>query len=114
MDALFIELPAFERYRAEYLSDDDFKALQQLLLKDPYCGDVIQHTGGLRKLRFADPRRHKGKRGGIRIIYYWYPALSHFLLFTLYDKDQQDDLTIRQREILHQLLQQAKRRTRDD
>ncbi|HGM5491121.1 TPA: toxin [Serratia fonticola] len=110
MEALFIELPPFERYRAEYLNDDEFREFQKMLLNKPECGDVIKHTGGLRKVRFADSRRQKGKRGGIRVIYYWYQELSHFLLFTLYDKDQQDDLTRPQQELLRGMLEQAKKR----
>lgn len=112
MKAVFVELPPFERYRAEYLSDEEYRLFQQMLLRHPECGDVIQHTGGLRKVRFADPRRQKGKRGGIRVIYYWYVEKSHFLLFTLYDKNQQDDLTTPQRDILRQLLEQAKQRAK--
>ncbi|KFK93654.1 MULTISPECIES: hypothetical protein [unclassified Serratia (in: enterobacteria)] len=110
MEALFIELPPFERYRSEYLTDDEFRDLQQTLLKNPECGDVIKHTGGLRKVRFADSRRQKGKRGGIRVIYYWYLEKSQFLLFTLYDKDQKDDLTRPQQELLRGMLEQAKKR----
>ncbi|WES68545.1 toxin [Superficieibacter sp. HKU1] len=110
MDALFIELPPFERHRAEYFSDEEFRAFQQFLLKNPTCGDVIPDAGGLRKVRFLDSRRNKGKRGGIRVIYYWYLEKSHFLLFTLYDKDQLDDLTTQQRNVLRQLLEQAKQR----
>ena len=71
MKAVFVELPAFERYRSDYLDDDGFLALQNLLMKRPEAGDLIQDTGGLRKLRFADVRRGKGKRGGLRVIYYW-------------------------------------------
>ncbi|EED4925186.1 TPA: toxin [Salmonella enterica subsp. enterica serovar Napoli] len=112
MEALFVELPPFERHRAEYLTDDEFREFQQMLLKNPVCGDVIQHTGGLRKVRFGDARRNKGKRGGIRVIYYWYLEKSHFLLFTLYDKDQKDDLTKVQRDILREMLEQARRRGR--
>lgn len=112
MEALFVELPPFERHRAEYFTDDEFRVFQQMLLKNPLCGDVIQHTGGLRKVRFGDARRHKGKRGGIRVIYYWYLEKSHFLLFTLYDKDQKDDLTKAQRDILREMLEQARRRGR--
>lgn len=112
MKAVFVELPPFERHRAEYLSDEEYRLFQQMLLRHPECGDVIQHSGGLRKVRFADPRRQKGKRGGIRVIYYWYVEKSHFLLFTLYDKNQQDDLTTPQRDILRQLLEQAKQRAK--
>ena len=67
MKALFIELPAFSRYRAEYLDDDAFLDLQHAMMKHPAAGDVIEGTGGLRKLRHGDPRRGKGKRGGLRV-----------------------------------------------
>ena len=55
---------------------------------NPEAGDVIPGTGGLRKLRFADERRGKGKRGGLRVIYYWWDPGSQFWLFTIYDKDE--------------------------
>ena len=54
--------------------------------------DVIEGTGGLRKLWHGDPRRGKGKRGGLRVIYYWWDSGAQFWLFTLYDKDEMDDL----------------------
>ncbi|OUM32112.1 toxin [Pseudomonas sp. 1239] len=106
MDALFIELPAFERFRAAYLSDDAFTALQVQLLRNPDAGAVIQGVGGLRKLRFVDDFRHKGKRGGIRIIYYWWDGGAQFWLFTLYGKDEQADLSSAQRKLLKQRLEQ--------
>lgn len=105
MDALFVELPAFERYRPEYLDDEDFRLLQRLLLLHPHAGDLIKGTGGLRKLRFADAHRHKGKRGGTRVIYYWWTAGQQFWLFTLYGKQIQDDLSPSQRQALKQLLE---------
>ena len=61
MKAVFIELPPFERHRASYLDDDAFRGLQNLLMLQPEAGDPIPGTGGLRKLRFADGRRGKGK-----------------------------------------------------
>lgn len=71
MCALFVELPAFFRHRQEYLSDEEFHALQAELLANPEIGDVIEGAGGLRKMRQAEQRRGKGKRGGLRIIYFW-------------------------------------------
>lgn len=68
MQALFKELPPFERVRTDYLTDDAYRQLQQTLLVNPEAGDVIEGTGGLRKLRQADPKRGKGKRGGLRMI----------------------------------------------
>lgn len=64
MHALFIELSSFEKYRADYLNDDQFRLFQRMLLADPEKGDVIPDTGGLRKVRFRDERRNKGTRGG--------------------------------------------------
>jgi hypothetical protein len=61
MKAVFVELPAFERHRADYLDDDGFRELQRLLMLHPEAGDTIRGTGGLRKLRFADARRGKGE-----------------------------------------------------
>jgi hypothetical protein len=80
MDAIFVELSIFEAKRADYLSDDEFKTFQQILLINPFCGDVIQHTGGLRKVRFADHRRGKGKRGGLKSLTFY------FLSFTIKTK----------------------------
>jgi hypothetical protein len=75
--AEFVELPAFERRRAKYLGDDEYRALQLQLMLNPEAGAVMPGTGGLRKIRFADHRRGKGKRGGLRVIYYWWvPARS--------------------------------------
>lgn len=106
MKALFVELPAFQRHRSEYLSDEAFRGLQNTLLLTPEAGDVIQDTGGLRKMRHADSRRGKGKRGGLRIIYYWWKAGEQFWLFTLYDKGEVSDLSPKQRTILKDLLNQ--------
>lgn len=71
---------------------------------NPEGGPLISGTGGLRKLRFGDGRRGKGKRGGLRVIYYWWHAGSQFWLFTIYDKDEMTDLTKAQRETLKQMI----------
>jgi len=73
-------------------------------LLNPEAGAVVQGAGGLRKLRFADERRGKGKRGGLRVIYYWWDAGSQFWLFTIYDKDEMTDLTKGQRTVLKELI----------
>lgn len=104
MRALFVELPAFTRYRADYLDDDGFRGLQEAMLKNPEAGDVIEGTGGLRKLRHGDPRRGKGKRGGLRVIYYWWDGGRQFWLFTLYDKDEMSDLSAQDRKVLKGML----------
>ena len=65
---------------------------------------MIEGTGGLRKLRFVDVRRGKGKRGGLRVIYFWWAAGLQFCLFPLYDKDERDDLSPQQRKVLRAML----------
>lgn len=105
MKTVFVELPPFERLRASYLDDDAYKALQIELVLNPQAGDVIEGTGGLRKLRQPDPRWGKGKRGGLRVICYWWLGGEQFWLFTVYDKDQADDLTTEQRNAVKRLLQ---------
>jgi len=104
MKALFVELPAFAKYRADYLDDEGFRGLQQSMLKNPEAGDVIEGAGGLRKLRHGDPLRGKGKRGGLRVIYYWWDGCRQFWLFTLYDKDEMENLTTDEKKVLKGML----------
>lgn len=104
MKTSFVELPAFSRYRADYLDDESFLRLQKDMMRNPEAGDMIEGTGGLRKLRHADSRRGKGKRGGLRVIYYWWAAGSQFWLFTLYDKDEMADLSPDEKRALKRML----------
>lgn len=106
MKAIFVELPPFERHRNDYLTDESFRSFQLMLMANPHAGDVIEGTGGLRKVRFADKTRGKGKRGGLRVIYYWWVSGEQFWLFTVYNKDEMDDLTAAQRKFLKGLLEQ--------
>ena len=104
MKALFVELPAFERYRADYLTDEAYRCLQNELLAAPDCGDLIAGTGGLRKLRQPDASRGKGKRGGLRVSCFGWATRRQFWLFTLYDKDEMDDLSHKERAALKTML----------
>jgi hypothetical protein len=96
----FLEAPAFTRYVSGYLTDDEYRELQNRLAAAPEHGDVIPGTGGFRKLRWTDPRRGKGRRGGLRVIYYYFPGEQQIWLITLYDKDEASDLTPKGRQAL--------------
>lgn len=104
MRAIFVELSPFQKYRSDYLTDDEYRLLQEGMLANPDAGDVIKGAGGLRKLRVADKRRNKGKRGGLRVIYYYWVEGTQFWLFTLYDKDEMADLSSAERKALAELL----------
>lgn len=83
----------FTQLLPDFLKDDEYRELQQHLNRDPEAGDVMPGTGGFRKLRWADTRRGKGKRGGLRLIYYFFLADSQIWLITVYDKDSMTDLS---------------------
>ncbi|WP_258187890.1 hypothetical protein [Trinickia symbiotica] len=70
---------------------------------------MIKGTGGLHKLRFGDKRRGKGKRGGLRVIYYYWVKGPEFWFFTLYGKDEMDDLSKAGREAFSELLRDVLR-----
>src|SRR3981189_3035919 len=96
----FIEAPAFTRHLSNYLIDDDYREWQAKVGANPELGDLMPGTGGFRKLRWADPRRGKGRRGGLRIIYYYFSADQQIWLMTLYDKDETSDLTTKEKKAL--------------
>ncbi len=101
----FVEAPAFSRHRDDYLDDDGFNQLQLRLAANPEEGDLVPGAGGIRKLRWKDPRRNKGKRGGLRVIYYCFLSDEEIWLLTLYDKDEAADLTKDQKDHLRRVLE---------
>jgi len=96
----FVEAPAFTRHLPNYLTDDDYGELQAKLGGNPELGDLMPGTGGFRKLRWADVRRGKGRRGGLRIIYYHLKFDRQIWLMTLYDKGEASDLTAKEKKAL--------------
>ena len=88
---IFIEAPPFERVRQDYLNDDEYRLLQATLTANPAAGNLIRGSGGIRKIRWA--AAGTGKRGGLRVIYYWVTKHDHVLLLTVYRKSEVSDLT---------------------
>ena len=66
---IFIEASSFTKLLPNYLSDDEYRALQAYLMQKPDAGDLIKGSGGVRKVRWAS--EGMGKSGGVRVIYYW-------------------------------------------
>jgi mRNA-degrading endonuclease RelE of RelBE toxin-antitoxin system len=93
MQATFVETKSFTASLPEYLTDEEARELQQVLLKTPTAGDVMPGIGGFRKRRWGDSRRGKGKRGRLRVIYYWIGQDNQIWMFAIYDKDEIADLS---------------------
>jgi hypothetical protein len=100
----FVETPVFTREITSLMPDDDYRSLQIALLLRPEAGAVVRGAGGLRKIRWALPGR--GKRGGVRVIYYWHPAHETFFMLFAYPKSVKDDLTARQMRALSKFVRE--------
>ena len=105
----FIEAPAFTQLLPEYLTDDEYRDLQRYLANNPKAGDVIQGTGGFRKLRWADPRRGQGKRGGARVVYYYFDQDQGIWFLTMYGKNEVVDLSAKEKRLLKTAVDEEKR-----
>lgn len=86
----FVETKLFTRLVQEYLSDDEYFKLQQQLLTDPEAGAVIPGSGGVRKLRWGVAGR--GKRGGLRVIYFLRTRQGQIWMLTLYAKNEAESI----------------------
>jgi mRNA-degrading endonuclease RelE of RelBE toxin-antitoxin system len=109
MKKLFIETTAFTKEITNRLDDATYAQFQKEMLRNPDCGVVMPGCGGLRKVRLADPKRKKGKRGGARIIYLHVPEADWILLLDIYDKGEQADLTPGEKKVLKNLAQEFNR-----
>jgi hypothetical protein len=105
----FAETSEFSKWRARFLPGDAYAELQRALIAIPQKGDVMPGCGGLRKLRIADPKRQKGKRGGARVIYLHIPEADQFLMLDIYGKGEKDDLTPGEKKDLRELAHEYKR-----
>lgn len=95
---IFIETPIFTEDLADLLSDDGYGEFQQYLADNPEAGDVIPDTGGMRKIRWG--ANGKGKRGGVRVIYFHVAVAYQIRLVLIYRKGISDDLTQAQKKWL--------------
>lgn len=112
MKRSFVELPIFKsRWEALGLNEEDLLRLQIELLADPKAGDVMQGTGGVRKMRFAF--EHRGKSGGVRVIYVDFEVYEKIYLLTAYTKNEKDNLTKKERSEIKQLIEVLEQQLRD-
>jgi len=99
---VFVETPIFYRRVQQLMDDDEYAEMQVFLAARPDAGAVIRGSGGMRKLRWAGSGR--GKRGGLRVIYYWWVAKDRISMLLVYAKNEMDDLTAQQLKLLKNQL----------
>ncbi|MFQ5900309.1 MAG: type II toxin-antitoxin system RelE/ParE family toxin [Thermodesulfobacteriota bacterium] len=87
---IFIETTIFTKLIEKYLTDDEYSGLQGLLLEHPETGKVIPGSGGVRKIRWA--KQGRGKRGGIRVIYYLKKHDNETWMLTVYGKSEKSNI----------------------
>ena len=100
---VIIETPIFTRKIHSILSDEEYRLLQIQLINKPDSGKIIRGGGGLRKLRWSAGGH--GKRGGIRVIYYWFVSQDTLLLLFAYSKSEQGELTPEQLKQLKRVVE---------
>jgi hypothetical protein len=82
----FVELPHFTRHVYDYLTEEAYLGLQFHLIYHPNAGDLVKGSGGCRKLRWSAEGR--GKRGGVRVIYYYRRTRGEMWMLTIYAKNE--------------------------
>ena len=101
----FIETPLFTSIVYDHLDDDEYRKLQTAIAENPESGALIRGSGGVRKLRWAGSGR--GKRGGLRVIYYYASPKGEVWMLTLYPKNVRENIPAH-------VLRQIKKEIEDD
>lgn len=96
-----VELPEFQRKSSKLLSEDENHSIIKYLAAHPAAGDIMQGTGGIRKLRWS--AQGKGKRGGVRVIYYYHNESLPLFLLTVFGKGEKANITKTERNDLARL-----------
>lgn len=96
------ELPEYIRQAEKLMSPDERREIVDYLAMHPKAGDLLEGTGGIRKLRWG--RGSSGKSGGVRVIYYVHSELMPLYLITLFAKNERENLIKAERNELATLV----------
>jgi mRNA-degrading endonuclease RelE of RelBE toxin-antitoxin system len=99
-----VETSLFTRQVQALLADDEYRRLKTILVIRPDAGNLIPGSGGLRKIRWGAQGR--GKRGGVRVIYYWAVKQERILMLLMYPKNERDNLTAEQLKVLRRIIEE--------
>ena len=100
---VIIETQIFTKQIKKLMGDDDYLLLQETLVNRPDMGSIIKNSGGLRKVRWSLDGR--GKSGGARVIYYWMTADEQIYMLLAYPKNEQENLTDEQLNMLKRIVE---------
>ena len=98
------ETSVFTKRVQSLLDAESYRLLQLRLVTEPEAGALMRGTGGLRKIRWQGSGR--GKRGGVRVIYYWITDDDVILMLLIYGKNEQDNPSAGQRTVLRRLVEE--------
>lgn len=112
MAATIVETETYRRKAALLLAVEERDELRRNLAENPEIHPVIPETGGLRKARWKQPSRGKGKRGGVRVIYFQALSAGLVALLDIYSKDEKEDLNDADKKALRKAVDEIKRRLR--
>jgi mRNA-degrading endonuclease RelE of RelBE toxin-antitoxin system len=101
---LFVETPIFTKLVTDLIPDDEYRKIQLALVLRPEAGKIIPGSGGLRKIRWRSSG--SGKRGGLRLIYFWDVQEDRIYMLLIYKKSKQEDHTPSQLKILRDLVKE--------
>ncbi len=100
---IFVEAKPFTRRWPDYLTEDELREFQNYLLETPGAGDVVKEAGGIRKIRWKS--KDSGKRGGVRVLYFWHISDSHIYLLFIFKKNEFEDLTKQEYAALRKVVE---------
>ncbi len=87
----FIESPLFSSLLPDYLTDEEYRSLQEYLCEHSDAGDLVRGSGGVRKIRWS--RTGSGKSGGVRVCYYTRNKAGQILMLVIYAKSARDSIS---------------------
>ena len=110
MGAIVIETEFYSKKAARLLSTVERKAIVASLAENPGVHDIIPGLGGLRKARYGQQNRNKGKRGGVRVIYFFMLSAGMVFLLDIYSKAENVDLNEQDKKALRLAVEEIKKR----
>lgn len=106
-----VESTIFHSHSKDIWTESERDEFINFIAANPLSGDEIKGTGGIRKVRWA--KRGTGKRGGVRVIYYYHDCDIPIFLLSLYAKNSKENLSAQEKELMRSRIELLKKAIRD-